>query len=231
MICLFAALDRINVVLVFLLYGLVIVVFYLIPSHTYKSYKKYHEKKKRRLAKEKAEDKFYRFNPSKERNTEINMFENIIHFETDIQDIRVNTGTLVIKVSSLLENLPFKFKLAIKPFSTDLFFLDELKYFESEGMLIIGSENEQTKSALLATKALGEAAQAIKDEPKTTYLYTSGFSVDQSENAFEFNGRFDDQNEFQLRIEHKAFRLKIRAPLSSINNKLNFGDLESLDLR
>lgn len=171
---------------------------------------------------------YNRFNVKKERSFEFKFKDDRIKIRADIQRIQIAEQQLISKISSEYDQLPLTFDIIVFPFEKALFEIDGYKNFNQDGVLIIGSYENQTKRGLENIKELKFIADLVPEKTKAIYIQLKSFKTDKTENKVLLFGVFPDGNEFNLAIDYKDYVLEIDAPIHSIKKTTNFQEYTPL---
>ncbi len=164
---------------------------------------------------------YQRFNTRSKRETSISIEEEFI-FDTDIQNISVGHETLMVLISSEVNDITFKFELVVQPFDKVLLEHDGFTNYNQEGVIILWSLGVQTKHLFTADEKLNELYPNVTNDPGGVRLNIDSYQLDPAQSTILFHGKFKDQNEFKVRLDYKAYRLQLVAPADSVRNKSNF---------
>lgn len=164
---------------------------------------------------------YERFNTRSERKTSLYIQEEFI-LDTDIQNISVAHETLILLISSEINNFPFKFELVVQPFDKVLLAHEGFTNYNQEGIIILWSLGVPTKHLFTAEDKLNELYPDMTNDPGGVILKIDSYQLDPDQSTILFHGQFKDQNEFRVRLDYKDYRLQLVAPADSVIKKSNF---------
>ncbi len=172
-----------------------------------------------------------RFNTKKERETTLSIDEKF-KLETDIQNIRIGHETLILLISSEINNFPFRFELVVQPFDKVLFEHEKFVNYNQKGNLILWSLGIPTKYLFASDEKLNEAYPDISSNPGGIILHIDSYQIDPDQSSILIHGQLKDLSDFKVIINYKDFRLQLLAPTDSFVKKSNFpnyNDYSSID--
>lgn len=171
---------------------------------------------------------YNRFNTKKERNTSVRIERSILYLKTDIQNFQIANETLVSKISSNYEGIPFIFDFVVQPFGKVLFEIEGYKNFNQKGVLILGAYEKFTKAIFEKIEALNFLFELMPETPKATYLDLNAYKVDKAENKIILFGNFPDAQEFKVSIDYKNYLLEMEISMKSLRDVENFRDFKDI---